>query len=123
MSVLEPLEQFSIDHSKDHELREIPIRTAQFCELCYSPPPENKLSKNFKAFWFWFSNYCFATAYTRYTTTTFNLFIHIFKDEPYTGNIVSNQLTDFAHRIVGSIKYTTILPIKLLVYYLINLSI
>ena len=122
MSVLEHLQQFSEDHQKDHDLGIKPTFTAHFCELCYLPAPYHKLPSNFQNFWYWISTYCFAETYTRYTTTTFNLFIHLFKEEPTSEKIVSNRITDFTYRLVGSIKYTQLLPIKLLVYYVINLT-
>ena len=123
MRVLEHLSEFSETHTLEHEARTTPRTVAHFCELCYPPPLYHSLSTSFQNFWYWFNNYCFAILYTRYTTVTFNLFVHIFESEPATDSIVSNRLTDFSYRIVGSIKYSEPLPIKLLVYYLINLTI
>jgi hypothetical protein len=123
MSMLEQLQQFSEEYTLKYETQTTLKFAAHFCKLCYPPSPLNKLTPAFRNFWFWFNNYCFAVTYTRYTVTIFNIFINIFKDEPATENIVSHRITDFAHRLVGSLKYTTLLPIKLLVYYLINLSI
>ena len=122
MSVVEELQEFCENHYNEHQQRLLVTKVGQFCEICYPPPPETKLTEQFNNFWYWFNTYCFALNFTSYTTSLFRIFINIFKDEPVSDQLVSNRITDIAYRIVGSIKYHTLLPIKLLVYYLINLT-
>ena len=122
MSVLESLQQYNQEHVFEHE-QGIITNKANFCELCYPSPPLNSLSQLFQHFWFWFSNYLYAVSYTSYTTTAFGLFVQIYEQEPVNNNIVTERLTKLAARIVSSLKYTAILPTKLLVYYLINLTV
>lgn len=123
MSVCEQQREFSIQHHLEHSLGLTPKFTAIFCTHCYPPPEESGLTTQFHHFWTWITNYCSARTYTKYTVTTFNVFIAIFASEPVTESIVTERISDFAYRIIGSLTYTTTPSAESLVYYLINLTV
>src|SRR5579859_1776035 len=123
MSVCRQQVESSKQHREAHNLGIIPRFVAIYCTFCYSPPEESSLPIQFQHFWAWINQNCSALTYTRYTVTTFNVFITIFSSEPVTNNIVTNRLTDFTYRIIGSLTYSSVPPEKHLVYHLINLTV
>jgi hypothetical protein len=119
--VTEQQQEFALAHQEAHRTNSIIRFKAIYCQACYPPPA--RTTTQFNHFWDWISTYCGAQTYTSYTTTTFNLFIHIFRTEPITNDTVSYRITDFSYRIVGSLTYAEENPyIKGLVYSLVNLT-
>src|ERR1043166_2322313 len=119
MSVFHPQQnQFQQDHQEEHLLGN-PKFTAKFCLLCY-PIRNQRSTQQFRNFWDWISGYYFAESYTAYTLTVFELFITIFRTEPTTNNLLTQRLTDFAYRLLGSLLYKEQPSPKHLIYYLVN---